>query len=35
MRFLSNNPPVYDELPKVRDIMKEILEKRGIGWATP
>ena len=29
MSFLSNNPPAYDVLPKVRDIMTENLEKRG------
>jgi hypothetical protein len=29
MSFLSNNPPAYDVLPKVRDIMKENLVKRG------
>jgi arylsulfatase len=29
--FLSNNPPVYDVIPKAR----ELLEKHGVGRATP
>jgi arylsulfatase len=29
--FLSNNPPAYDLLPK----LQEILEKKGIGRPTP
>ncbi len=32
--FLSNNPPVYDILPKVK-AMKEMKEKRGVGKPTP
>jgi arylsulfatase len=33
--FLSNNPPVYDMLPKMQEILKENLEKRGVGRPTP
>ena len=32
--FLSNNPPVYDILPKVREMMEKNAEK-GLGRPTP
>jgi hypothetical protein len=32
--FLSNNPPACVVLPEVREMMKENMEKRGIGRAT-
>ena len=32
--FLSNNPPVYDILPKVREMMEKNAEK-GVGRPTP
>ena len=33
--FLSNNPPVYDVLPKMQELLKQNLEKYGIGRPTP
>ena len=33
--FMSNNPPVYDMLPKMQEILKENLEKYGVGRPTP
>lgn len=33
--FMSNNPPVYDLLPKMQDLLKENMEKRGVGRPTP
>jgi len=33
--FLSNNPPVYDLLPKVQELLKQNMEKSGIGRPTP
>jgi len=33
--FMSNNPPVYDLLPKLREMQKENLEKNGVGRPTP
>jgi arylsulfatase A-like enzyme len=33
--FLSNNPPVYNMLPKVQELLKENMEKRGVGRPTP
>lgn len=33
--FLSNNPPVYNMLPKLQDLLKENMEKRGIGRPNP
>src|SRR5215510_8566855 len=33
--FLSNNPPVYDLLPKAQEMLKQTLEKRGVGRPTP
>jgi arylsulfatase len=33
--FLSNNPPVYDILPKVRELMEKNLRERGVGRPTP
>jgi len=33
--FLSNNPPVYDLLPKMQELLKENMEKRGAGRPTP
>jgi len=32
--FMSNNPPVYDMLPKVRELMEKNAEK-GVGRPTP
>jgi arylsulfatase A-like enzyme len=33
--FMSNNPPVYDLLPKLQDMRKEQTEKNGLGRPTP
>jgi arylsulfatase A-like enzyme len=33
--FLSNNPPVYDVLPKAQELLKQTLEKSGVGRPTP
>jgi len=33
--FLNNNPPVYDLLPKMQELLKENMEKRGAGRPTP
>jgi len=33
--FLSNNPPVYDILPKVRELMEKNMTERGTGRPTP
>jgi hypothetical protein len=33
--FLSNNPPVYDLLPKMQDLLKQNMEKNGTGRPTP
>jgi arylsulfatase len=33
--FLSNNPPIYDLLPKIQEMKKENMEKNGIGRPTP
>jgi arylsulfatase len=33
--FLSNNPPVYDLLPKMQDLLKQNMEKNGAGRPTP
>ena len=33
--FLSNNPPVYDILPKMQDLLKQNMEKNGTGRPTP
>jgi arylsulfatase len=33
--FLSNNPPVYDVLPKMQELLKQNMEKSGIGRPTP
>lgn len=33
--FLSNNPPVYDLLPKLQQLRKENMEKNGVGRPTP
>jgi arylsulfatase len=33
--FLSNNPPVYDVLPKARELMEKSLRERGLGRPTP
>jgi len=33
--FLSNNPPVYDVLPKVQELLKQNMEKYGVGRPTP
>jgi len=32
---MSNNPPVYDLLPKIQEMQKENMEKRGVGRHTP
>jgi hypothetical protein len=32
--FLSNNPPVYDLLPKARELLEKNLEERGLGRPT-
>lgn len=31
IEFLSNNPPVYNLLPKVQEILKQNMENRGVG----
>ena len=33
--FMSNNPPVYDLLPKMQEMRRENLEKHGVGRPTP
>jgi arylsulfatase len=33
--FLSNNPPVYDVLPKVQELLKQNMEKYGVGRPLP
>ena len=33
--FLSNNPPVYDMLPQMREFMLQNMEKRGTGRLSP
>jgi arylsulfatase len=33
--FLSNNPPVYDLLPQVRELMLQNMQKSGAGRLTP
>ena len=33
--FLSNNPPVYDVLPKMQELLKQNMEKYGVGRPTP
>ena len=33
--FLSNNPPVYDLLPKMQELLKQNMEKNGAGRPTP
>ena len=33
--FLSNNPPIYDLLPKIQEMKKEQMEKNGVGRPTP
>ncbi len=33
--FLSNNPPVYDLLPKAQELLKQTIEKSGVGRPTP
>jgi arylsulfatase len=33
--FLSNNPPVYNVLPKLQELLKENMTKRGIGRPSP
>jgi arylsulfatase len=33
--FLSNNPPMYDILPKAKELMEKNMEGRGIGRPTP
>jgi len=33
--FLSNNPPMYNLVPEAQKMMKENMEKRGVGKAHP
>ena len=33
--FLSNNPPVYDVIPGVKEGIKEFIKKHGFGRPTP
>ena len=33
--FMSNNPPVYDLLPKMKELHRKNLEKQGLGRPTP
>jgi len=33
--FLSNNPPVYDVLPKAQELLRKTIEKSGVGRQTP
>jgi arylsulfatase A-like enzyme len=33
--FLSNNPPVYDLLPKMQELLRQNMEKNGAGRPTP
>jgi len=33
--FMSNNPPIYDLLPKMQEMHRENLEKHGVGRPTP
>ncbi len=33
--FMSNNPPVYDLLPKLQEMKRDNLQKNGIGRPTP
>ena len=33
--FLSNNPPVYNVLPKLQELLKENMTKRGVGRPSP
>jgi arylsulfatase A-like enzyme len=33
--FLSNNPPIYNLLPKAQELMKQSMENRGVGRANP
>lgn len=33
--FLGNNPPVYNMLPKIQELLKENMEKRGVGRVNP
>jgi arylsulfatase len=33
--FMSNNPPVYDLLPKLQEMRRENTEKQGVGRPTP
>ncbi len=33
--FLSNNPPAYNVLPKLQELMKQNMEQRGVGRANP
>jgi hypothetical protein len=33
--FMSNNPPVYDLLPKMQEILKKNMEEHGPGRPTP
>ncbi len=33
--FMSNNPPVYDLLPKMQEILKKNMEENGLGRPTP
>ena len=33
--FISNNPPVYDVLPKMQELLKQNMEKYGVGRPTP
>ena len=33
--FLSNNPPVYDLLPKMQELLRQNMEKNGAGRPSP
>jgi arylsulfatase A-like enzyme len=33
--FLSNNPPVYNLVPKAQEMLKKNMEERGLGRANP
>ena len=33
--FMSNNPPVYDLLPKMQEMRKKVTEEQGAGRPTP
>ena len=33
--FMSNNPPVYDLLPKMQELRKKATEEQGVGRPTP